>query len=222
LRSSSILAALANAITLLLVTGGIGWEAVQRLIAPEPTGGVTIMVVAAIGVAVNGITALLFMSGRKNDINIKGAFTHMAADALIALGVVVAGALILLTNWYWLDPAVSLVVSVIIVFGTWSLLRDSLNLALDAVPPGIDAKKVENHLKSLNGVEQVHDLHIWGMSTTETALTVHLVRPGATVDDGFLRRIADELKNKFGIGHATVQIEAGDGEPCSLAPDSIV
>jgi len=222
LRGSSILAALANAITLLVVTGGIGWEAVRRLMEPEPSGGVTIMVVAAVGVAVNGGTALLFMSGRKGDLNIGGAFTHMAADALIALGVVFTGGLIYLTGWLWLDPVVSLAVSVTIVVGTWSLLRDSLNLALDAVPPGIDPEAVLRHLAALPGVSEVHDLHIWGMSTTETALTAHLVRPNLSVDDAFLRHAALDLKERFGIGHATFQVERGDGEECHLAPNGVV
>ena len=222
LRGSSILAALGNAITLLVITGGIGWEAVRRLMDPEPSGGLTIMVVAAVGVAVNGATALLFMSGRKGDLNIKGAFTHMAADALIALGVVVTGGLIIVTGWLWLDPAVSLIVSATIIVGTWSLLRDSLNLALDAVPPSINPQAVERHLKALPGVTHVHDLHIWGMSTTETALTAHLVRPNQPVEDAFLCQAAEAMKKHFGIGHATFQIETGEGEECRLAPDSVV
>lgn len=222
LRGSSILAALGNAITLLVVTGGIGWEAVRRLMEPEPSGGVTIMAVAAIGIAVNGGTALLFMSGRKGDLNIKGAFTHMAADALIALGVVITGGLIFVTGWLWLDPVVSLVVSATIIVGTWSLLRDSINLALDAVPPSIDPEAVERHLAALPGVTQVHDLHIWGMSTTETALTAHLVRPNLSADDAFLRHAAQDLRDRFGIGHATFQVEMGDGEECHLAPDGVV
>jgi cobalt-zinc-cadmium efflux system protein len=222
LRGSSILAALGNAIALLIVTGGIGWEAVRRLMTPEPSSAVTIMVVAAVGVVLNGGTALLFMSGRRGDLNIKGAFTHMAADALISFGVVLAAGLIAATGWQWLDPAVSLAVSAIIVAGTWSLLRDSLDLALDAVPPGIDPEAVEHHLATLAGVVQVHDLHIWGMSTTETALTAHLVRSDPSVDDAFLRLAAQDMKDRFGIGHATFQIEVGDGEECVLAPNGVV
>lgn len=168
LRRSSILAALANAVVLLVVTGGIAWEGVRRLIEPEPVGGFIIMVVAAVGIVINGVTALLFMSGRKDDLNIKGAFLHMASDALVALGVVVAGAIIMWTGWLWLDPAVSLVVSAIIVAGTWSLLRDSVNFSLDAVPPGFDQAKIASFLQKLPGVVEIHDLHIWGMSTTET------------------------------------------------------
>ena len=222
LRGSSILAALGNAVVLLLVTGGIAWEAIQRLASPEPVAGVTIMVVAAIGIVVNGITAWLFMSGRKGDLNIRGAFLHMASDALVAAGTVVAGGLILWTGWHWIDPAISLVISVVIVAGTWGLLRDSVRLALDAVPPGIDRSGVEAYLRGLPGVQSVHDLHIWGMSTTETALTAHLVRPGS-LDDALLHHVSEELRNRFSIGHATLQLESGDpAHPCSLASDMVV
>ena len=223
LRRSSILAALGNAIVLLVVTGGIAWEGIRRLMEPEPSGGFIIMVVAAVGIAVNGMTALLFMSGRKNDLNIKGAFLHMASDALVALGVVIAGAVIMLTGWLWLDPAISLVVSAIIVAGTWSLLRDSINFSLDAVPPGVDQDKVAAFLRKLPGVAEVHDLHIWGMSTTETALTAHLVRPGASIDDDMLHDACRELREHFGIDHATFQVEDGTGaHPCSLRPAEVV
>jgi len=223
LRRSSILAALGNAVVLLVVTGGIAWEGVRRLMNPEPSGGTVIMAVAAVGIVINGVTAFLFMSGRKDDLNIKGAFMHMASDALVALGVVVAGGIILWTGWLWLDPAISLVISAVIVAGTWSLLRDSVNLALDAVPPGIDQKKVETFLRGLPGVAEVHDLHIWGMSTTETALTAHLVRPGAPIDGDLLRHAAEELREHFGISHATFQVEDGQGaHPCSLQPVEVV
>jgi cobalt-zinc-cadmium efflux system protein len=223
LRRSSILAALGNAIVLLVVTGGIAWEGIRRLMEPEPAGGFTIMVVAAVGILVNGITALLFMSGRKDDLNIKGAFLHMASDALVAFGVVIAGAIILWTGWLWIDPAISLVVSAIIVVGTWSLLRDSVNLSLDAVPPGVDQEKVATFLHKLPGVVEVHDLHIWGMSTTETALTVHLVRPGASIDDDMLHNTSEQLREHFGINHATFQIEDGNGAlPCRLRPAEVV
>lgn len=223
LRRSSILAALGNAVVLLVVTGGIAWEGIRRLMDPEPTGGLVIMAVAAVGIVVNGVTALLFMSGRKDDLNIRGAFLHMASDALVALGVVIAGAVILWTGWLWLDPAISLVISAVIVAGTWSLLRDSVNLALDAVPPGVDQGKVAAFLRSLPGVAEVHDLHIWGLSTTETALTAHLVRPGAQLDDDLLHHAAEELKEHHGISHATFQVENGQGaHPCSLQPDELV
>lgn len=218
LRGSSILAALSNAVVLLVVTGGIGWEAILRLQTPEPPAGMTVMVVAAIGVFINGATALMFMSGRKDDLNIRGAFAHMASDALVALGVVLTGGVILLTHWAWLDPAISLVIGGIIVFGTWSLLRESLGLALAGVPAGIDQKAVQKFLSEAPGVIDVHDLHIWGMSTTETALTAHLVRPGGA-DDDLVFGICEGLKRRFKIGHATLQFESGDGaQPCSLAP----
>ena len=223
LRRTSILAALSNAIILLVVTGGIAWEAILRLLDPQPVGGFIIMVVAAAGILINGVTALMFMSGRKDDLNIKGAFMHMASDALVALGVVVAGAIILWTGWLWLDPAISLVVSAIIVIGTWSLLRDSVNLSLDAVPTSVDGSKVAEFLKNLPGVTEIHDLHIWGMSTTETAMTAHLVRPGATLDDELLHHAAEELKEHFGIGHATFQVEHGSNEHvCSLRSDKVI
>lgn len=223
LRRFSILAALGNAIVLLVVTGGIAWEGIRRLLDPEPVGGSIIMAVAALGIVVNGVTAFLFMAGRKDDLNIKGAFLHMASDAIVALGVMIAGAVILWTGWLWVDPAISLIVSVIIVFGTWGLLRDSMNLALDAVPPGVDQTKVAAFLQKLPGVAAVHDLYIWGMSTTETALTVHLVRPGAAIDDDMLHYASGELREHFGISHATFQVEDGTGaHPCALQPDTVV
>ncbi len=223
LRRASILAALGNAVLLLVVTGGIAWEGILRLVHPQPAGGAVIMAVAAAGIAVNGITALMFMSGRKGDLNINGAFTHMASDALVALGVVLAGAVIYWTGWLWVDPAVSLAVSAAIVAGTWSLLRDSINFSLDAVPPGIDQTQITLFLQQLPGVAEVHDLHIWGMSTTETALTAHLVRPGAAPDDDILHHAAAALKQRFNIGHATFQIETGAGtHPCQLRPAEVV
>ncbi len=223
LRGSTILAALSNATVLMLVTGGIAWEAIMRFMHPEPTAAVTVMLVAAGGVLVNGFTALMFMSGRKGDLNIRGAFLHMASDALVALGVVAAGAAILFTGWRWLDPAVSLVISGIIVWGTWSLMRESLDLALHGVPAAVDEAAVLGYLNTLPGVVEVHDLHIWGMSTTETALTAHLVRPGGELDDGLLRTACGELRTRFSICHATLQIEAGsDAHPCDLAPHGVV
>ncbi len=223
LRRSSVLAALANAVILLVVTGAIAWEAVQRLITPEPTGGLTILVVALAGVAVNGITAWLFLSGRKSDLNIRAAFVHMAADASLALGVAVAGGVIMATGWLRLDPGVSLVISAVIVIGTWSLLRDAVNLSLDAVPPGIDQTAVDRYLASLPGVLEVHDLHVWGMSTTETALTAHLVRDDADGDGDLLHRISQGLRDQFGIGHATVQFETpATAGGCALRPGHVV
>jgi cobalt-zinc-cadmium efflux system protein len=223
LRGSSILAALANAVALLLVTGGIAWEAILRLITPEPANGGAITLVAAAGILVNGITAWLFMSGRNTDLNIKGVFLHMAGDALVSLGTVAAGLIILWTGWLWVDPATSLVVSAVIVAGTWGLLRDSVRLAMAAVPRSIDRAEVERYLTGLPGVREVHDLHIWAMSTTETALTAHLVRAAGRADDALLHEAADELRHRFHIVHATLQVETGDpAYPCRLAPDHVV
>ena len=223
LRRSSILSALANAIILLVVTGGIAWEAIRRFTEPQASGDLVIIMVAAIDIVINGVTAYLFMSGRKDDLNIKGGFWHMASDAIVALGVVIAGAVILWTGWLWLDPAISLVISAVIVVGTWSLLRDSVNLSLDAVPPRVEREKIAAFLRGLPGVTEVHDLHIWGMSTTETALTAHLVRPNASIDDDLLRHACEELREHFQIDHATIQVEDGRGaHPCALQPDEVV
>jgi cobalt-zinc-cadmium efflux system protein len=216
LRSSSILAALANAVLLALITGAIAWEAVLRLMNPQPAAGTTMMAVAAVGIAINGATALMFARGREGDLNVRSAFQHMASDALVALGVVVTGAAILFTHWLWLDPVISLVISAVIVMGTWSLLREALALALAAVPAGVDRGGVAKYLAALPGVTDVHDLHIWGMSTTETALTAHLVRPGAGMDDALLAQVCVELKTRFSIHHTTLQVESG-AAPCELA-----
>jgi len=220
LRGSSILAALFNAVLLLIAVGAIALEAIQRLGQPEPVSGMTVIVVAALGIAVNGITALLFASGREGDLNIRGAHLHMAADAAVSAGVVVAGLVILLTGWTWLDPLVSLGISLVIIWGTWSLLRDSLNMSLAAVPPGIDPGAVRQFLQEQPGVASVHDLHIWAMSTTETALTVHLCMP-AQPGDAFLHHLQHELQDDFGIGHSTIQIET-DPAACTLAPENVV
>jgi cobalt-zinc-cadmium efflux system protein len=222
-RSSSILAALANAAILLVVTGGIAWEAVGRLSQPVPVAGGVVAWVAAVGILVNGGTALLFARGRSRDLNVKSAFLHMTADALVTAAVVVTGIAVALTGLAWLDPAVSIVVSTVIVYGTWGLLRDSMRLALDAVPGGIDLLAVRAHLAALPGVAAIHDLHIWGMSTTETALTCHLVMPSGHPGDAALGHIAQELEARFGIHHATIQIELGDSdEACALTPESVV
>jgi cobalt-zinc-cadmium efflux system protein len=222
LRGSSILAALANGAFLLLATGGIAWEAVQRFAHPEPVRGWTVVAVAALGIAVNTATALLFMSGRKGDLNIRGAFLHMAADAVISLGVVLAGIGIVYTGWLWLDPVTSLVISIAIVAGTWSLLRDSVRLALHAVPEGIEIERVRDYLAGLSGVSEVHDLHIWAMSTTDTALTAHLVMPQGHPGDAFVAGISGQLQHQFDIGHATIQIEIDASHPCALAPEHVV
>lgn len=221
LRRSSILAALANALVLLVVVGGIVWEAIGRFAQPEAVDAGTVMGVAAAGVAVNGVTALMFMSGRKQDLNLNGAFLHMAADAAVSLGVVLAGLGILVSGWNWLDPAVSIVVGAVIIGSTWGLLRESLALAMDGVPAGIDSGAVEAYLAALPGVATVHDLHIWGMSTTEVALTAHLVMPRPPADDQLLGVVCRELRERFRIGHVTIQIEHGDIE-CHQAPANVV
>jgi len=221
MRRASILAALANAILLLVAVGGIAWEALQRLGHPAPVAGNVVMAVAGLGVVINGGTALLFLSGRKEDINVRGAFVHMAADAVVSLGVVVAGLAMARTGWLWLDPAVSLVIGAVIIWGTWSLLRESLRLAMDAVPRGVDFQQVEAYLQELPGIRAVHDLHIWAMSTTEIALTAHLVKPDAEVDDALLQRINRELHDRVDIEHTTIQLEREDGR-CGQAPAHVV
>ena len=223
LAFAGALAALANAALLLVATGGIVVEAIQRLMSPAPIEGTTVIVVAAVAVLLNGATALLFMRGRHDDLNVRGAFLHMAADAALSLGVVVAAVLTIATGWLWLDPLMGLVIGAVILWGTGGLARDTIRLALDAVPERIDHGDVDAWLRALPGVSDVHDLHIWGMSTREAALTVHLVRPGAALDDGFLAMIRHELEHDFGIAHATVQVETGDpAHPCGLAPAHVV
>lgn len=222
LRSVSILAALFNAMLLLAAVGAISWEAFQRFGRPEAVAGKTVMIVAAIGMLVNGVTAWMFASGRGSDVNIRGAFLHMAADAAVSAGVVVAGGAILLTGWHWIDPATSLAISAIIFWSTWGLLRDSIRMSLSAVPPGIDPVAVRAYLQGLPGVNELHDLHIWPMSTTETALTCHLVVPGGHPGDVFLADCARELQHRFSIGHVTIQIETSKETACYLAPDEIV
>jgi cobalt-zinc-cadmium efflux system protein len=218
LGRSSILAALANATLLLIAVGAIALEAVRRFNDPAPIATGTVIWVAGVGIVVNGVTALLFHAGRKHDLNVRGAFLHMVADAAVSLGVVVSGIVIGLTGWSWIDPVTSLVIVVVIVAGTWGLLRDSVNLALDAVPEGVDSDAVHRYLAGLPGVTAVHDLHIWGMSTTETALTAHLVR-AAGADDALLTGAAAALHDNFGIEHCTIQIEQGRPEyPCRFCP----
>lgn len=206
-RKTSILAALMNAFILMVAIGGIAWEAIRRFNDPAPVGGQTIIIVAAIGVVINTFTALLFVSGRKHDLNIRGAFLHMAADAGVSAGVVAAGLVILVGGWMWVDPLVSLVIAAVILMGTWGLMRDALNLALDAVPKGIDPEAVGDYLAGLPGVEGVHDLHIWAMSTTETALTAHLVKADSKDDDALIEKANKELNDRFGIDHITLQWE---------------
>ncbi|MEI9996893.1 MAG: cation diffusion facilitator family transporter [Rhizomicrobium sp.] len=216
LRGSSIIAALFNAVFLMVVLGGIAWEAIQRLSDPAPVQGGIVMIVAAAGIVINGISAWLFASGSKGDINVRGAFLHMLSDAVVSFGVLVAGGLIVLTGWLWLDPAVTLVVVVVIFWGTWRLLRDSVSMALAGVPSGIDPEKVRAYLGTVPGVTRIHDLHIWPMSTTETALTCHLVMPGRHPGDTFTVAIAKELRHAFGIEHTTLQIEVSTDADCGV------
>lgn len=205
-KSSTILAAIANAVLLVVAIGAILYETTHRLMEPSEPQGMIMAIVAGIGIAINAGTAMLFMRGQ-DDINIRGAYLHMAADALVSAGVVVAGLAIMFTGLWWIDPVVSLVIVAIIAWGTWGLARDSLAMGLLAVPARIDVAEVRAHLTALEGVEDVHDLHIWPMSTTETALTAHLVMPTRVGDDRFLHRLSDTLKAQFGIDHATVQVE---------------
>jgi cobalt-zinc-cadmium efflux system protein len=222
LRSSSILAALFNAMFLLVAVGAIGLEAAHRLANPAPIAGVTVIVVAVFGIFINGLTAWLFSSGRGDDINIEGAFLHMAADAAVSAGVVVAAIVFLATGWLWVDPAASLVICAVILWSTWGLLTNSLRMSLDAVPTALEPSAVRGYLEQCVGVARIHDLHIWSISTTETALTCHLVMPGGHPGDAFLMETADELRHRFSIGHVTIQIETSEETACRLAPDEVV
>ena len=220
MRRSTILAALVNAVVLLIALGAIAWESIQRFSNPSPIEGQMVMWVAGAGILVNAVTAMLFFSGRHHDVNVSGAFMHMAADAIVSAGVVIGAFVILSTGWVWLDPMISLAIVALILAGTWGLLRDSLNLALDAVPKGIDPAAIQEYLGTLPKVVAVHDLHVWGMSTTETALTAHLVMTEPVCDNGFLIQVENELHKRFGIEHATMQLETADGVSnckCSLA-----
>ncbi len=213
-KSSTILAALANALLLAVAIGAILFETFHRILEPQEPQGMVMVVVAGIGIAINAFTAFLFMRGQE-DLNIRGAYLHMAADALVSAGVVIAGLVILFTGFWWIDPLVSLAIVAMIAWGTWGLAKDSLRMGLLAVPASIDVEDVRRHLAGLEGEETVHDLQIWPMSTTETALTAHLVMPGAPCSDGFLREIGQSLEAQFGIGHSTLQVERGaDDDPC--------
>lgn len=216
LRGSSILAALFNAVFLLIAVGAIGWEAILRLLNPEPVAEKTVMIVAAIGIVINGFTAWLFASGSKNDLNIRGAYLHMAADAAVSAGVVVAALVIMFTGWLWLDPAVSLVIVAVIVWGTWGLLRDSTAMSLDAVPSNIDPVAVRDYLEHRPGVTEVCDLHIWPMSTTEVALSCHLVIPSGYPGDAFLVEASHQLNDRFHIQHVTIQIVTSPVTGCEI------
>jgi len=221
LRASTILAALANAVFLLVATGAIGWEAILRLRAPEPVAGVTVMVVAGIGILINGFTAMLFARGRKDDINIEGAYLHMAADAAVSLGVVVSAALIIWAGWLWLDPLTSLVICATILWSTTSLLRGSIDMSMAAAPKGTDLAAIRAFLLARPGVSGIHDLHVWPISTTEAALTCHLVMPTGA-GDAFLMETTQLLKTSFRIGHTTLQVETHPDNGCALAPDDVV
>jgi cobalt-zinc-cadmium efflux system protein len=216
-QRASILAAFANAVLLLVAMGSLLWEATHRLQSPVPTDGVTIMAIAAIGVLVNGATAALFMAGSKTDMNIRGAFLHMAADALVSLGVVASGALYLWTGWAWLDPVTSMAVALVIIAGTWSLFRQSLHLLFDGVPESVVLADVDALLRTQPGVADVHDLHVWAMSTTDIALSAHLVMPDGHPGDAFLEQLAHQLHDRFEITHPTIQIEL-DGLDHGCAP----
>lgn len=223
LRSSSILAALANAMLLMAACGAIAWEAVQRFWLPHPVDGMTVMVIAGIGILINGLSAWLFVKGSHGDLNVRAAYLHMLADAAVSLGVVLAGVVMMLTGWYWLDAAVSLVIVAVIVTAGWGLLRESLQLALNAIPSHIDAAAVADFLRQCAGVSEIHDLHIWGMSTTECALTVHLVMPAGYPGDAFMDDITQQLKARYAIGHSTLQVELGTtNHQCALHPHSVI
>lgn len=211
LRRATNLASLTSSFLLLMAIGGIAWEAIGRFGDPAKVDGSIVIVVAAVGVVINGVTAWLFAAGRHHDLNIKAAFLHMAADAAVSLGVVAGGIAIIMAGWYWVDPAITLIIVVVILVTTWGVFRDSLELAFDAVPGGIDPGAVRAYLCGLPGVDAIHDLHIWGMSTTETALTAHLVMPEGN-DDAFLQLVSGELADRFRIAHATIQVERGDFE----------
>jgi cobalt-zinc-cadmium efflux system protein len=217
LRGTSILASLANAMILLVACGAIAWEATQRFSQPPAVAGLTVTLVAGLGIVVNGLSAWLFVKGSKGDLNIRGAYLHMAADAAVSLGVVLAGVVVMLTGWNWLDPVVSLAIVIVILIGTWGLLRESVHLALDAVPANIDASEIGDYLRRLPGVAEIHDLHIWAMSTTENALTVHLVMPDGYPGDAFMDDVAGSLRRRFSLHHNTLQIEQGTTtHACSL------
>ena len=218
LRSTSILAALANAMLLLFACGAIAWEAVHRFSQPPAIAGLTVSIVAAIGIVINSLSALLLMKGSKGDLNIRGAYLHMLADTAVSLAVVISGFVMFYSKWYLLDPIMSLVIVVVIVIGTWGLLRDSLKLALSAVPAHIDASAIDAYLCQLEGVTDIHDLHIWGLSTTENALTVHLVMPSGHPGDAFMDACVQTLKEQYSVHHSTLQIELGTtNHTCALA-----
>jgi cobalt-zinc-cadmium efflux system protein len=223
LRKSSILSALFNALLLMIAIGIIIWEALHRLWNPSLVDHKTMIIVASIGIFINSITALLFFKGKDEDINISGAYLHMAADALISLGVVISGVIISYTSWYWLDPLVSIIISFVIIYGTWDLLKNSMHLSMDAVPQNIDPSAVRKYLESIDDVIDVHDLHIWAMSSTETALSAHLTIKKNSLENNQMLEITNHLKNKFKILHSTIQTELYDENfQCHLKPEDVV
>ncbi len=211
-RKAPVMASLASAILLLIALGGITWEAIGRFFNPQPVEGMTVIVVATIGVVINTLTALLFIKDQKQDLNIRGAFLHMAADAGVSLGVVVAGIFIIVKGWLWIDPVVSFMIVAVILVGTWGLLRDSINYAMDAVPDSIDILAIRKYLMSIDHVNRIHDLHVWPLSTTEIALTVHIIMNNDTLDNNFLRDLQQHLHDHFGVEHSTIQVERSVGE----------
>ena len=212
MRKATVIASLGSAVLLLVALGGITWEAIGRFISPPAVEGMTVVIVAAIGVVINTLTALLFVRGQKSDLNIRGAFLHMAVDAGVSLGVVVAGIFIMFKGWLWIDPMTSLVIVAVVFIATWGLLRDSLNYAMDAVPDGIDLPAIRQYLTAVSNVDRIHDLHVWPLSTSEVALTVHIVVKHRQLDNNFLRELQQHLYDNFGIGHATIQVETSTGE----------
>lgn len=217
LRKVTILASMVSAILLLLTLGGITWEAIGRFLNPQPVEGMTVIIVAGIGIVINTLTALLFVKGQKHDLNIRGAFLHMAADAGVSLGVVIAGIFVLAKGWLWIDPVVSLVIVAVIFIGTWGLLRESINYSIDAVPKGINIASIREYLNSIEHVSSIHDLHVWPLSTTEIALTVHIVVNSESLDNNFLQKLQQQFHDHFGIEHSTIQIETSIGENnCAL------
>jgi cobalt-zinc-cadmium efflux system protein len=211
-RKATIIASLASAIFLLVALGGIARDAVGRFSNPKPVEGMTVIIVAAVGVVINTLTALLFVKGQKHDLNIRGAFLHMSADAGVSLAVVVAGILIMIKGWLWIDPIISLAVVAIIFIGTWGLLRESFNYAIDAVPKSIDIAGIKQYMMGFDRVNHIHDLHVWPLSTTEVALTVHIVVSNDSLDNSFLRELQQHLHDHFGIEHATIQLETSTSE----------
>jgi cobalt-zinc-cadmium efflux system protein len=212
LRRATIMASLLSAVLLLFALGGIAWEALERLLEPASANGLVIITVAAIGVVINTATALLFVSGQKHDLNIRGAYLHMAADAGVSLGVVIGGVAIMFTNWLWLDPLISLFIVLVVLLGTWNLLKDSFNLSIDAVPKGIDMSEIRAYLGGLENVSEIHDLHVWALSTRQNALSVHIIRRDKTLDNDFLHAIQEHLHHHFNISHVTVQVESEEGK----------